>query len=374
MTSRIRGIPILLLAFVVACTDQPPVAPVSAGGVAYISAPASLTGNGASRLSAESRNLYIGANVDAVIAALRTPETTDDVPALLEAITTVGKTAYPLRAEALADEIARGRPEVVGLQEVSEIHINIPPFGIAVNQDFLSILMAALNARGLHYVLVGQSTNLVATPFPGVAVTDHDALLRDADRVTVNGPVVATTYAANLGHIAPGVDLNRGYVVAPLLIDGEPVTVATTHLESGDVPGFAELRAFQAQELVAVVGIVGGGAPAMLLGDFNDTPGSPMYQVVTGAGFTDSWGAMRPGARGLTCCEAADLSNHTPVLIQRIDYVFARGIGGPNGKLLGQISIIGDQPADKIAGPAFPIWPSDHAGVVASFLRVPAVP
>jgi len=240
-----------------------------------------------------------------------------------------------------------------------------------VNQDFLAILMAALNARGLHYALVDQSTNLVATPFPGVAVTDHDALLRDADHVSLNGPVIATIYAANLGHLADGVDLNRGYVVARLLIDGRPVTVATTHLESGNARGLPGLRALQAQELVAVVG---GDTPAILLGDFNDTTGSAMHQVVTGAGFTDTWAAMRPGARGFTCCEVADLSNQVPVLNQRIDYVFTRGLGGPDGKLLGQVTIVGDQPADKIAGPSFRIWPSDHAGLVASFLERPVTP
>jgi len=369
MTSRIRYSLLPFLALAVACSKDNPLTPLSTGAVASRTAPASVTDAGAATITAMTRNMYIGADVDVVIQALRTPDPSDDIPALLNAIAVVGQTAYPLRAEALANEIARSRPQVVGLQEVSEIHINIPPLGIAVNQDFLAILMADLNARGLHYVVVGQSTNLVATPFPGVAVTDHDALLRDADRVSLNGPVIATIYAANLGHIADGVELNRGYVAARLLIDGRPVTVATTHLESGDAPGLSGLRALQAQELVAVVG---GDTPAILLGDFNDTPGSLMYQVINGAGFTDSWGAMRPGTTGFTCCEVADLSNHLPVLVQRIDYVWARGLGGPNGKLLGQVTIIGDQPADKIAGPAFPIWPSDHAGVVGSFLQVPA--
>jgi len=370
MTSRIRYALLPVLAIAVACTKDTTLGPMPGGVVASRSASVSVTDAGAGTITAMTRNLYIGADVDAVIQALLTPDPSDDFNALLQAITVVGQTAYPLRAEALADEIARSRPQVVGLQEVSEIHINIPPLGIAVNQDFLAILMAALNARGLHYALVGESTNLVAAPFPGVAVTDHDALLRDADRVSLNGPVIATIYAANIGHLADGIDLNRGYVVAPLLVDGRPVTVATTHLESGNAPGLSGLRALQAQELTAVVG---GDTPAMLLGDFNDTPGSPMYQVVAGAGFTDSWGAMRPGATGFTCCEVADLSNQVPELVQRIDYVWARGVGGPNGKLLGQVTIIGDQPADKIAGPSFPIWPSDHAGVVGSFLQVPAV-
>ena len=76
--------------------------------------------------------------------------------------------------------------------------------------------------------------------------------------------------------------------------------------------------------------------------------------------------------RGFTCCEVADLSNRVAVLDQRIDYVFARGIGGPNGKLLGQITIVGDRPGDRVPGPAYPIWPSDHAGLVANLLVPPA--
>jgi hypothetical protein len=33
--------------------------------------------------------------------------------------------------------------------------------------------------------------------------------------------------------------------------------------------------------------------------------------------------------------------------------------------LLGQISRTGELPADRVAGPDHPIWPSDHAGLIA---------
>jgi hypothetical protein len=90
--------------------------------------------------------------------------------------------------------------------------------------------------------------------------------------------------------------------------------------------------------------------------------------VVTGAGFEDSWAAMRPGVRGLTCCHLPDLSDPVSNFTQRIDYIFARGLGGPHGQPQGRLSIVGDQPADRVSGPAHPIWASDHAGVVAEFL------
>ena len=116
------------------------------------------------------------------------------------------------------------------------------------------------------------------------------------------------------------------------------------------------------------MGSVGAASPAILLGDFNDVPGSPTHQIIAGAGFTDTWAALRPGVRGFTCCEIADLSNQVAALVQRIDYVFVRGIAGPHGNLLGQVTIVGDQPGDRIAGPFYRLWPSDHAGVVADIV------
>lgn len=97
-----------------------------------------------------------------------------------------------------------------------------------------------------------------------------------------------------------------------------------------------------------------------------------MYALVRAAGFSDVWAALRPGAQGFTCCHVADLSNKVADLDQRLDFVFARGIAGPQGKLQGQVTIIGDRPGDRVQGPDYRIWPSDHAGLVAQFLEPPA--
>jgi hypothetical protein len=312
------------------------------------------------------RNVYIGADVDAVIAALASPDPSDDLPALLQAISVLGQTDFPTRAGALAAEIERARPHVIGLQEITQLAIHLGPLGIPVDidLDFLPILQAALTARGLHYSVAAQVTNLTATPLPGIGVTDHDVILVDADRVSFGG-VVAKSYALNLGVVAPGVELKRGWVRIDAIVEGVPVTVASTHLESGSVSGFDLLRAAQAGELVSSLGTT---APAVLLGDFNDVPGSPFYGVVAGAGFVDGWAELRPGARGLTCCHLPDLSDPVSNFTQRIDYVFARGLGGPGGQLQGRVILVGDQPADRVPGPAHPLWASDHAGVVAEFL------
>src|SRR2546422_9693531 len=87
----------------------------------------------------------------------------------------------------MADEIARTRPQFVGLQEVTELHLDLSALGIPViDQPFLTILEGALSARGLNYQLAGQNTNTAATLVFGpvsVSVVDHDAILVDASRV-----------------------------------------------------------------------------------------------------------------------------------------------------------------------------------------------
>jgi endonuclease/exonuclease/phosphatase family metal-dependent hydrolase len=102
------------------------------------------------------------------------------------------------------------------------------------------------------------------------------------------------------------------------------------------------------------------------MGDLNDTPGSPMYNLLMSTGFTDSWAALRPGARGLTCCHVADLSDKVADFDQRIDYILTRGFARSDGTLQGSVDHYGNVPADRLDGPAYPIWPSDHAGLVAA--------
>src|SRR6266571_3038631 len=314
------------IALAVACSDRNPLAPPPSPAFNITSPPPS-----ARTITVMTQNLYIGANVDLVIQALITPDPNDDFAALMAAIETVGKTAYPARAEAIADEIARARPHAVGLQEVSDIDIDLQPLGVplAVHQHFLEILQDALARRGLHYQVAAIVTDVNASLLGGlVNLVDHDALLVDGDRTT---------------------------------IDGQPYTFASAHTEAGTSdPLLKQLRAAQVGEMVATLG---SSTPLVLMGDLNDTPGSPMYQILAGSGFTDSWVSLRPGAEGLTCCHVADLSDPVAQFDQRIDYIWTRGFGD---NVQGSVDRFGNVPADRVVGPAYPIWPSDHAGLLAS--------
>jgi len=120
-----------------ACKEPFQVAPGSANWMSE-----QRVGAGPSEITVMTQNLYVGADVDLVIRALGTPDPGDDFPALMAAIETVGKTDFPARAEAIADQIARTRPHAVGLQEASQINIDLRPLGVpaVVDQDFIALL------------------------------------------------------------------------------------------------------------------------------------------------------------------------------------------------------------------------------------------
>lgn len=351
------------VAFATACADE-----LTSPSLVTMEARADV---GARQLGFLSRNLYIGTDLDAVVGALASPNAADDLPALLDAIGDLQATAWPARAQSLADEIARERPQVVGLQEVWKVDIVLPPFAVQINQDFLASIESALAARGLPYAVAVVGNAVSAAPFPGIAVLDRDVILVDTTRVQlVPGTAVAQLFAANIGVVAPGVNVRRGWVAVDAVVDGIAMRLVNTHLESGRSPQIIGLRALQAQQLM---GAIGGAPRVALLGDFNDVPGSPMYSVVSGAGYTDAWGAMRPESEGFTCCQAERLDNAVTAdaFTQRIDYVFTRGLDHVNGKLLGRIGLTGVLPGERLAGPLGQLWPSDHAGVAAHIVLTP---
>lgn len=351
---RIAAFVVAVLALA-ACQDAPIMGP-SADGIPDPLLDASRSN--ARAVSVYNQNLYVGADLDAVLAALTNGDPADDLPAVQQAAATLLATDFPSRANAIADEIAKAHPHVIGLQEVWTLEVDVP--GVpAVNQNFLEILLAALADRDLSYVVAASVTGAQAQ-LPGVYAVDHDVLLVDPTRVPISSPI-SQVYSFNVGQIFPGVTLVRGFVAIEGMIDGEPYLFVSTHLES-DLPGLPlpGLRAAQATELVTAIG---AAERVVLMGDLNDVSGSPMYQVIAGAGFTDVWDSMRPGSNeGLTCCHSADLSNRFAGFDKRIDYVFSRGIGNHAG-VEGWIKRLGTLPSDKLTGPLYDIWPSDHAGL-----------
>lgn len=305
------------------------------------------------------RNLYLGATLDPVIAAI-TPAAF--LAATTEAWTIVQRNDFRIRAEAIADEIEEAEPDLVGLQEAYLWRIQSPgdfltggttPATTVVYDD-VQLVLDALAARGLSYraAVVLPLFDFEASISTGddVRLTDRLVILARA-HVETSAPV-ARVYQTLLPLQVLGRDLTvpRGYAWVDAKVRGQRLRFVTTHLESFN----AQVRVAQATELAAALS--GFAGPVALVGDLNSVPGQEGEAVLAAAGFQDAWATLHPGQPGLTCCFAADLHETAQDLTDRIDYVLTRGPLAPE-----EIEILGARPADRIQG----LWPSDHAGLAA---------
>lgn len=363
MKSPMRILCSAMLLLALGCAGESPTTPVSeAGDEANLALP----GPAGHQLVVMSRNIYVGADVDAVIGALSTPNPADDVPALLQAVATLQETDFTVRAEGFAREVARFRPDVIGLVEVSRIDIDLDltPAGgphIVAHEDFLPEIQAALARHDLHYRVAASNRNFRVEPVPGVALVDYDVTLIGPG-VHLEAGVTARNFVANVGQIAPGISLTYGYVMTPIRVRGERYAVLATHLQ--DDVGSTDLSLLRAAQMQEAVAAVPSAVPGVILGDLNDQAGTPMYQVAAAGGFSDAWAVLRPGQPGYTCCHASNLTT-SRIPDQRIDFVLARGFARDDQPLGGFILRTGFLPWEMLTGPAHPIFVSDHAGLVA---------
>lgn len=363
--SRRLAVPLVAaLAFSLACSGENPVAP--AGDPALT----------ASRFRAQvkdlivyTQNVYVGTDVDAVLSS--PPEELQQ--RLITAIGTFLATDWPQRAEAIADEIRRERPDLVSLNEIS--HVTITGLGAMglpdIDVDFLPILQAALDARRLPYTVAGVSPNIDANLSLGgaaVRLQDFDVVL--ARKGVAISNVSAANYAArvtaDLGPLG-SVELIRGRVMLDASEGGRTVRFVSTHFEPEETS--LELQLGQSGELLAQ--LADSPWPVVIAGDLNSDPAGPnpvtTYTTLRDAGFQDAWlqSPMSRFSNGFTCCRAADLVSADPTLRKRIDLVMVR----PNGRHhhFGlrpvRATLFGDTGMEKTSGG---LWPSDHLGVVVT--------
>ena len=372
------------LALALGCAEATPLEPVAD----LAAAKGGGTATGAQTLTVMTHNLYVGADVDAVIAAIVGGDQAEILASLVTAYGELLRTDFPSRAEAIADEILKARPHVVGLQELTRLTLDFTalyptylPIEIQYQMEFLPYLMDALDDRELDYDLITvKNIDVDVAPVPGTV-----ARLEDWDGMLIRGDLTPTAtgganFTACLGPspcLGGPLPIKRGYVWATIPINGVPVTFVSSHPESGNAPDIAGVRLMQIVELMQWLG---PAAPVVLMGDLNEDPGADLipgypsvYEVLMGAQFNDVWRELRPGAVGFTCCHASDLSDRIPAgFDERIDYILTRGIGRSGPGLQGSMAIVGLVPSSRIAGPLGMIWPSDHAGLVANLLFPPA--
>jgi endonuclease/exonuclease/phosphatase family metal-dependent hydrolase len=314
------------------------------------------------------QNLYLGADLR---PALEATNTQAFLAAVAGIYTTSRATDFSARAEAIADEIETKGPDLIGLQEVSRWETSGPATG--PSEDFLTVLRQKLTARGLNYAVASVSYNATIGPVPLVSPCGSSQVgacvvtFSDRDVVLVNSETRRLSwwnpqhgnFAAQLSFTPPlpeasPVSFNRGWASMDGQFRGRRFHFVTTHLETSVRPDVQEA---QAVELLA--GPAFGPGADLVVGDMNsaaDRSTTPTYSVLT-ALLRDAW-RVRRGAPGYTCCQQPTLDNPTSQLSRRIDLILVRGARPVRATVVGNVPF-----AD-----AAPLWPSDHAGVVADLL------
>ena len=278
------------------------------------------------------------------------------------------------RAAAVAGEIAREGPDLVALQEAAILRTG-PTFpATTVQFDYPSVAdgrpqrtgaalryrrhRARTRRRSAEHARFRRAADGRRRDF-GEILSDNATLTN----IQVHG---YSTILTNDTAIGPS-SSPRGWASVDVSLGGEKFRFATTHLEISQPVPQMQVQLAQMQELISSVG--GTTLPLIMAGDFNANaddqgdPSFPTYKAAINAGFVDAWSAAHGEDSGYTCCQAQDLLNATSSLNQRIDLVLLRG-----GIGVDDIHLIGDDSAGDrtLSG----LWPSDHAGVVAT-LEIP---
>jgi endonuclease/exonuclease/phosphatase family metal-dependent hydrolase len=356
------------------------------------------------------QNQYIGADIAPLIGAIGKPGFNDAVVTALEQ---VAANHTQDRVKALAAEITKRRPHLVGLQEVWQLNCipavpelagypcNDPSIAGAFG-DHLKGTMAALGTTYKKVAIVenfsvqsfvippgsGSPQLPEGTIVPGIPffVNGAPAFLQvmDRDVILARRDVSATKFAYPCTRVsADGCNYNvvlplgalgnveRGFVAVDATVDKVKYRVVNTHLEveasaSAGIPGF--LQGMQAEQLVdTVLKNTPRNRRLIIVGDMNSSPNDAAfgydtpYTIFAGAHLYDAW-LLRPGhAPGLSCCQLEDLSNHKSLLTRRIDLILSREM--PHK--VKDARLLGDVMADKTWPPGRGLWPSDHAAVAA---------
>jgi endonuclease/exonuclease/phosphatase family metal-dependent hydrolase len=224
-----------------------------------------------------------------------------------------------------------------------------------------------LSARGLHYTPISILTEFEAEAPSALGInirfTDRDVILARADlgAELVLSNIQAQRFTTNLMFMTPvlgPLTIPRGWISVDGKVRGKSFRFVTSHLESFH-PG---IQAVQASELIQAA--CNTTLPVIIAGDLNtdalsgNLTENAGYQIFLSSQFNDIWPLFHEGESGNTWpLHIGDsLTEATPT--QRLDLVLFRGAIGPE-----EVELIGNQRP----GPTLGLWPSDHAGVVASF-------
>jgi endonuclease/exonuclease/phosphatase family metal-dependent hydrolase len=241
------------------------------------------------------------------------------------------------RFEMALAELRTLEPAVVGLQEAS----------VAVGRGSVAGRLA--DALGLHHVFAPATTRVFGIETIGRLVTTL-INFREGPAILTRYPIVAHAVYA-LPRCAKLLD-PRVLLHAELRTPWGPLHAFSVHTSHD---------ACQVERAVELVRERAGGAPAILMGDFNHGEQSTVIAALTrSAGFIDAFRAVRPGAPGATVWQRPGAPDST--VTRRADYVFVHP-GATVALAVRDSRVVLDQPR-RLAGGQL-IWPSDHYGVLA---------
>jgi endonuclease/exonuclease/phosphatase family metal-dependent hydrolase len=338
-------------------------AAIAALAIAALAVPAAAPAKEPSRdVTVMSRNLYLGADIITGALATDREDLKRRATALLDV---VNATNFPVRAKAIAAEVRRTRPDLVGLQEVALWRRT--PDGVTndakdanrVVYDFLAILQRELRARGLTYraAVVQREADFEVPTAQGfdIRLTMRDVILvrtGKAARVKVRRSLKGNFKARLTVPIPSGtISSVRGWTAVDARLGKRSFRFVNTHLEAYG----GELRDVQAGELLKGP-LASKSRQAILVGDLNSDPRDAApeglaFDRIAGAGFLDAF-KVPPATSG----QSEKVDNPTSALVRYIDHIMSR-------PALTAVStkVVGDRPEDRISG----LWPSDHAGTAA---------
>jgi len=364
---------------------------------------------GAAGIKLMTQNQYLGADLTPIFTASDLAEVN---AAIVTALQTVAASKPGERMKALASEIAKEKPALVGLQEVYEFHcadLLQPPvqgYGCSdpsIAAAFSDQLQLTLDALDGTYVEKAQvvNVNIIGVPFlingvwAAVSVVDRDVILarHGVAATPVNYAAVCAKPSADgcnysivlsVPTLLGTISLERGFVAVDATVDGKKYRLVNTHLEQQQLgpanPLFQFYQAAQAGELLYILmNTTPLDRSLVVVGDMNSSPehlavlgplplpapfdaGIPTpYQLFLVAGFTDTW-ELRPGRLpGYTCCQQEDLVNHRSELYERVDMIFSYDV--PSS--VKRARVVGATVSDKTRPQGRGLWPSDHASVTA---------
>jgi endonuclease/exonuclease/phosphatase family metal-dependent hydrolase len=330
--------------------------PLAAAGLLLALPSGALAAKGTTKVTVMSRNLFLGADLPPLAVARQGAEFEQKAGAMLTEVTAGDPNN---RMKLVAREIAKAKPDLVGLQEVSLWRTgpkNDPAPATTVRFDFLGAIRKELARRGLSYRVVAKRYGLnVQGPTDqnvDVRLTLGDVVLARKG-VKVRG--ARTGLFKNQLHFhtdALGdVNTSRSWNALDATVRGARFHFVNTHLEAYSPP----IRLQQAQELVS--GPLKSKRPTILVGDLNSGPDlelpadRPPYEAIAAAGF-------KPRRSSQSSCCFTQL-NGDAGWDHNVDWIMSK----PGLKLLRSSTTGRERTATGY-------HPSDHGGVV-SVLRVP---